>query len=265
MKTDFSNGRRRGFTLIEVIVATGILLIIVMMVGGLFSQASSVWDSGYVRAEGGMVARAIVGSIQRDLQTAVDGRAFDGLDFGKKPVKSGNGTIEFVAMAPIDKTVGSSGNAATRDRGFHLISYSLAKNKVTRTDEVLLPNGRDAATGRVKWRRDTARTAVIYGGSDGTEGAVGADAVSAENSSSFRIDDISLAFGEEEDSELRSGFEKSSNGDDHSDFENYVAWNERSDAKPWCRIRVRVVSQGSKTGLEVKSSGGGKGGSIVAR
>ena len=55
-----STGRRRraaaAFTLIELMVATGILAILVLMVGGLFSQASSVWDAGYVRAEGGMNA-----------------------------------------------------------------------------------------------------------------------------------------------------------------------------------------------------------------
>ena len=277
MKTRSAQRRRRGFTLIEVMVATGILLIIVMMVGGLFTQASSVWDAGYVRAEGGMVARAIVGAIQRDLQTAVDGRAFDGLGFGTKPLVSESGTIKFVSMKTPDATVGAAGDASKKDRGLHLITYTLAKGRVTRRDEAIIPNGRDGATGRTKWKLDSSKsasekTSVIYGGSDGSEGAVGADEVSAANSSSFRIDDIGLVYGKPKDgsselrvSNLRKSFEKSTSQKDHDDFEDYVAWSGTSGMPDWCRVRVVVVSQGSKTGLEVRSAGGGKGGDIVAR
>lgn len=67
----------RGFTLIEVMVATAVMAIMVVMIGGLFQQASSSWDAGYIRAEGGMAIRAVVGALMRDVATAVDGRRFD--------------------------------------------------------------------------------------------------------------------------------------------------------------------------------------------
>ena len=258
MKIDSRKCRTGGFTLIEVMVATGILLVLVMMVGGLFTQASSIWDAGYVRAEGGMVARAIIGSIQRDLQTAVDGRAFDGLGFSDSPVKSGNGQISFVAMVPVDKTVGNS--PATRDRGFHLITYSLSRGSVRRSDQPVVSSSRDSSTGRAKWTAASGTSSVIYGGSDGSEGAAGADEASAQNSSSFQISDIGLVYGDSADSSLRKSFES---GNDHGDFDDYVAWGGASGAPSWCRVRVVVSSQGSKTGLEVKSVGGKR--PVVAR
>ena len=76
-----------AFTLIEVLVATAIMAIIVLMLGGVFNQASSSWDSGYARAEEGMAVRAVIGSLTRDLATAVDGRRY-GLD---KPISTTGG------------------------------------------------------------------------------------------------------------------------------------------------------------------------------
>lgn len=241
---------RSAFTLIEVMVATGILVILVLMVGGLFSQASDVWDSGYVRAEGGMVARAIVGSIQRDLQTAVDGRAFDGLGFGEHPVKSGGGSLEFVSLAPIDPTREKKDG----DRGIRLVSYSVTKGSVKRTESLVKSAGVDRATGRAKWTKGASTSSTIYQGSDGSEGATGADEVSAANSSSFKVRDISLVFGDSEDAKSRSSFEK---GSGHGDFAGNVAWGMGEPS--WCRVRVEVLPKGSTTGLEVRSSGGGRG------
>ena len=241
---------RSAFTLIEVMVATGILVILVLMVGGLFSQASDVWDSGYVRAEGGMVARAIVGSIQRDLQTAVDGRAFDGLGFSSEPVKTGSGSLEFVSLSPIDPTREKNDG----DRGLRLISYSVSKGAVRRTESIVKSSGIDQATGRAKWTAGASRTSTIYQGSDGSEGATGADEVSAANSSSFKVRDISLLFGDSEDARSRASFER---GSGHGDFAGNVAWGNGSPS--WCRIRVEVLPKGATTGLEVRSSGGGKG------
>ena len=132
MKKSSADGpRRRGaaFTLIELMVATGILTILVLMVGGLFSQASSVWDAGYVRAEGGMVARAIVGTIQRDLQMAVDGRAFDGLGFSSPVKSSGSGSIEMVTLSPVERAKRAKG-----DRGLRLVKYSVSAGGVSREE-----------------------------------------------------------------------------------------------------------------------------------
>ena len=91
-----SSSLRTGFTLIEVMVATAVMAIMVVMIGGLFQQASSSWDAGYVRAEGGMAVRAVVGALTRDAATAVDGRRF-GLS---APVEVSGSKITMYRLAP---------------------------------------------------------------------------------------------------------------------------------------------------------------------
>lgn len=115
MKNAFS---RNGFTLIEVMVATAVLLIMVLMVGSLFRSAASSWDSGYARAEGGSIVRAVAGAISRDLSTAVE--------ILEKKKKS----IHFICFKP-GKTKGS-----TTERELHEIRYSL-EGSVKRNDITL--------------------------------------------------------------------------------------------------------------------------------
>lgn len=113
---------RTGFTLIEVLVATAVMAIMVVMIGGLFQQASSSWDAGYVRAEGGMAVRAVVGALTRDAATAVDGRRFEGW---RGPLKVEGNSIEMYCLAPgavggnrdIVKVVYKGGSTVTRTVG----------------------------------------------------------------------------------------------------------------------------------------------------
>lgn len=107
---------RTGFTLIEVMVATAVLLIMVLMVGSLFRSAASSWDSGYARADGGSLFRAVAGALARDLSTAVEISS-----------KSGS-SIRFVCFKP-----GKTG----ADEELHEIEYSLTRSKGTRTDLTL--------------------------------------------------------------------------------------------------------------------------------
>ena len=124
---------RAGFTLIEVMVATSILLVIVLMIGSIFRQASSFWDTGYARAEGGMVVRSVVGALGRDLATAVDGRRFD-KDLGNEPVKISSDSVSFCCYKPA--------TGSTFERDVHRITYSVSGGKeVSRTDEVLSDDG----------------------------------------------------------------------------------------------------------------------------
>ena len=89
---------RTGFTLIEVMVATAVMAIMVVMIGGLFQQASSSWDAGYIRAEGGMAVRAVVGALTRDAATAIDGRRFESSWTG--PIKVQSTKVEMYRLAP---------------------------------------------------------------------------------------------------------------------------------------------------------------------
>ena len=85
-------GNVSGFSLIEVLVATALLIMIVGMIGFVFRQSSMSWDSGIRRAEGTTRVRAVIGAIERDLREAVDAR-----EFGMKQTFTKN-KLEFVAL-----------------------------------------------------------------------------------------------------------------------------------------------------------------------
>ncbi|MGN0887148.1 MAG: type II secretion system protein J, partial [Candidatus Spyradenecus sp.] len=63
---------RRGFSLIEVLVAMTILTVIVLIVAGIFQQTGLAWTLGLRRADAQAVTRAVVGAISRDLAMMVD-------------------------------------------------------------------------------------------------------------------------------------------------------------------------------------------------
>lgn len=117
-----SSARRGGFTLLEVVVATSVLIILTLMVGSLFRQATSSWNAGRVRGEGSMIARSVLGSVSRDLATAIDGRPYG---FSGGPEASG-GTLEFVCL----KSAGANGQTV------HKITYNVTSTGATRKDEI---------------------------------------------------------------------------------------------------------------------------------
>ena len=63
--------RLLGFTLIEVMAATAILVIIVLIMSTVFHQSSVAWDAGTRKAEGNMMARATLGFMTREMEGAV--------------------------------------------------------------------------------------------------------------------------------------------------------------------------------------------------
>ncbi|MCL2104623.1 MAG: hypothetical protein FWH21_06185 [Kiritimatiellaeota bacterium] len=58
--------------MIEVLVASTIMIMIMMMLGMLFQQTSQAWRTGRQRAEALLKARALFGILQRDVSSAVD-------------------------------------------------------------------------------------------------------------------------------------------------------------------------------------------------
>ena len=117
---------RKGFSLIEVLVATALLVMVVGMIGFVFRQSSMSWDSGTKRADGISQVRAVLGSIERDLLTAVDAREFG--------LKNEFNNLSFVALQDPD-------SATSDDRVPSKIDYSISGGKVTRTATRLVTSG----------------------------------------------------------------------------------------------------------------------------
>ena len=68
------NRKRAGFSMIEMLVASTILVVIVMLLGMLFQQTSLAWRTGVRRADSFMQVRSLVGAIQHDASAAIDAR-----------------------------------------------------------------------------------------------------------------------------------------------------------------------------------------------
>ena len=206
-----------GFTLIEVMIATAILLMMTIMMGSLFRQASSAWDAGNAKAEGGMIVRGVVGAITRDMATAVDGRAY-----GQSAAFSCSGSsLSFVCLKP------TVHNGVT-NREPHLITYT-GGNVVTRTDKV-----RSGSS----WANYEGGSSVIY---DGDAKGYGAkftfEAIEPPPSSKTNpTSSDSVRTG--------SGYEGLDGADD-------FAWSGPASVK----VTLKLTQDGSFSGLGVRSWG----------
>lgn len=74
-----SAGSRSGFSLVEILIATAILLVIVMMVSIVFQQQSGAIQAGQDRIKGQAALRNTIGIAVRDLSLAVDSADYPGL------------------------------------------------------------------------------------------------------------------------------------------------------------------------------------------
>ena len=91
---------RSGFSLLEVLLATTVLIIIVMLVSLVFQQSHVAWMSGTNRAEADTVLRSMLGQMERDLTHAVDPSAFgiDNAPSGGFSIKTGSGPIQLLTL-----------------------------------------------------------------------------------------------------------------------------------------------------------------------
>ena len=135
---------RRGFSLIEILVAMAILVVIVLIVGGLFQQTSLAWTLGMQRATEQSNVRAVAGALGRDLASMVDpgnlviypsssggdqaGALSEGLGGTTKQLVSSSSLSFWALRAPdlFDKDLDAS-------RELVFIEYTASGNKVTRT------------------------------------------------------------------------------------------------------------------------------------
>lgn len=145
---------RKGFSLIEVLVATAILVIIVGMVGMVFRQSSMSWDSGIHSADDTSKTRAVIGAMARDLRSAVDAREF-GARFAKQYQKfDDSSSISFVALLEPDDEPGTR-----QARVPTLIVYEVGAS-VKRTASVLKLSSIDE-DGNEEWAPTTSVTSYL--------------------------------------------------------------------------------------------------------
>lgn len=205
-----------GFSLIEVMVATLILLIIVLMIGSVFRQGTSTWDSGYARAEGGMIVRAVIGSIQRELSTAVDGRLFPDVWSPDDPIEVSATKVKFICMKECEI------KNSTLVREPMLVEYSWAGKEMKRNAQVLkCVNG--------TWSPQAAVESIVY-----TEDFQ--DEKKALYSANFTFEAVSNFEGVRDN--------------ESTEFEEGIFWN-----IPYVSIKVELMRTSSFSGLEVKSFG----------
>lgn len=95
MRRRSKNSFKNAFTLIEVLVATFILIVMVLILSKIFHQASVAWSAGFRRAEGNMTGRSAVGFMARELMNAVaDEDILNDID-----ISDGEPWITFISLA----------------------------------------------------------------------------------------------------------------------------------------------------------------------
>lgn len=217
MMRNLNKNIKAGFSLIEVMVATLILLIIVLMIGSVFRQGTSTWDSGYARAEGGMIVRSVIGSIQRELSTAIDGRLFPGVwTDADHPIIVSSSTVKFICMKE------SEGVGATLVRDPWLVEYAWGGKEMKRKATPLRStNG--------TWGPGTEVNSVVYSEDYQSD-------KKAIYSANFSFQAAANASG------VRPH--------ETQEFEDDFFWN-----IPYVTIKVELMRTSSFSGLEVRSFG----------
>jgi len=81
-----------AFTLLELLVAMGILVIIVLIVARIFAQASATWSTGVRLSEVNMTGRAVVDFVAQDLSQAV---MSTNLGYTFSPISGSAGSASF--------------------------------------------------------------------------------------------------------------------------------------------------------------------------
>lgn len=116
-----------GFSLVEILVATTILLVIVVLVSMVFQQQSAAFQAGVDRTQGQSALRSVMGMVSRDLSLAVDSE--DYLDLPKN--KFSSTSLSFLALTGVDgkDNVGADSEGTL---SLQLIKYSYSSKVVSR-------------------------------------------------------------------------------------------------------------------------------------
>lgn len=116
-----------GFSLVEILVATTILLVIVVLVSMVFQQQSAAFQAGVDRTQGQSALRSVMGMVSRDLSMAVDSEDYPGLpenDFSPE-------SLSFLALTGVDGK-NNEGEDSEGTLSLQLIKYSYSSKVVSR-------------------------------------------------------------------------------------------------------------------------------------
>ncbi|MDD4870369.1 MAG: prepilin-type N-terminal cleavage/methylation domain-containing protein [Kiritimatiellae bacterium] len=112
----------RGFSLIEILVSTVILIVIVLMMSTIFHQSSISWDTGMRKASGNMMGRGVLGMMARELAGAVDNT-----NSGFRVFQVSGSTIRFVTLG---NTTNNAGQRVSEEVTYEMSGSEIARNGV---------------------------------------------------------------------------------------------------------------------------------------
>ncbi len=126
MNFAISYRNKNGFTLIEVMSATVILVLIVMIISAVFHQSTIAWDAGSRKSESAMAARATLGIISTWMQRAVNPPDSDYKGYGETSIPNNGSSVDFVVLdmegsnrAAQVVSIGQSGDTVTMNLPGH--------------------------------------------------------------------------------------------------------------------------------------------------
>ena len=123
---------RSGFTLIEILIATSILLVIVVIASLVFQQMTGAYETGGRKMDSQVALRNVIGAVTRDLAMAVDSTAYPGLESVNDGLQGGS-QITFLALTGSPGLAGEDGETAVRTA--QVISYRFNGTVLTRTEQ----------------------------------------------------------------------------------------------------------------------------------
>ncbi len=233
---------RKGFSLIEILVAMTILTIIVLIVSVIFQQTSIAWSIGLQRADSQSATRAVVGAISRDLAMIVDPSMFvispskngeslqeEAIDYGVSVGQSmdtamDGSRLSFWIVRPDNTAATAISRSDVSARELAYVEYTLG-SRVTRKETVFNNTG-DGFTTSTNEQKTTAF--------DLGQGGISAEEIQISNdsdaySSSYPTAGIKLTVRPDRPADI-------------DDYEIYVGscgpdreWDTDDDIRPWVK------------------------------
>jgi type II secretory pathway pseudopilin PulG len=114
----------RGFTLLEILVAMGLLMVIVLMMSTLFHASTTAWTNGLRQAEMSIQARSVISLIQRDVSQAV-------VDGSVPLLRCAFGTRSLTVCTP--------GGMVNTNRLFREVTYARVGDTIERLERLIDP------------------------------------------------------------------------------------------------------------------------------